>query len=97
MPLTPAPLHRDFDRFKEKVRCQMSAIPICTARTNALCCSIHELVAELEERIEERRAVRQSQANQNRGSNIRRHESARQIYGRAMPTMRWKLPLTTIC
>ena len=27
------------------------AIPICTARTNALCCSIHELVIELEERI----------------------------------------------
>lgn len=27
------------------------AIPICTARTNALCCSIHELVTELEERI----------------------------------------------
>ena len=28
------------------------AIPICTARTNALCCSIHELVDELEERIQ---------------------------------------------
>ena len=28
-------------------------IPICTARTNALCCSIHELIAELEERIED--------------------------------------------
>src|SRR6185369_9438815 len=28
------------------------AIPICTAGTNALCCSIHELVTELEERIE---------------------------------------------
>jgi predicted RNA methylase len=27
------------------------AIPICTVRTNALCCSIHELAAELEERI----------------------------------------------
>jgi hypothetical protein len=26
-------------------------IPICTARTNASCCSIHELVTELEERI----------------------------------------------
>jgi hypothetical protein len=23
VPLTLAPLHRDFDRFKEKVRCQM--------------------------------------------------------------------------
>ncbi len=28
------------------------AIPICTARTNALYCSIHELVNELEERIQ---------------------------------------------
>src|SRR5215207_9198259 len=28
------------------------AIPICTARTNALRCSIHELVDELEERIQ---------------------------------------------
>src|SRR3954451_3398342 len=28
------------------------AIPICTARTNALGCSIHELVDELEERIQ---------------------------------------------
>src|ERR1051325_8389945 len=26
-------------------------IPICTARTNAPCCTIHELVTELEERI----------------------------------------------
>src|ERR1051325_6247390 len=29
------------------------AIPICTARTNALCCSIHELVDELEKRIQD--------------------------------------------
>ena len=28
------------------------AIPICTATTNALRCSIHELVNELEERIQ---------------------------------------------
>src|SRR5678815_3301791 len=28
------------------------AIPICTARTNAFCCSIHELVDELEKRIQ---------------------------------------------
>jgi hypothetical protein len=28
------------------------AIPICTATTNALDCSIHELVAELAKRIE---------------------------------------------
>ena len=27
------------------------AIPICAARTNAICCSIHELAAELEEQI----------------------------------------------
>jgi hypothetical protein len=28
-------------------------IPVCAARTNALVCSIHELIAELEERIED--------------------------------------------
>ncbi len=28
-------------------------IPLCGARTNALVCNIHELIAELEERIED--------------------------------------------
>src|SRR6266536_323322 len=28
-------------------------IPVCAARTNALVCNIHELIAELEERIED--------------------------------------------
>jgi hypothetical protein len=39
--------------FKEKAQMPDQSTGVCAARTNALVCSIHELIAELEERIED--------------------------------------------
>ncbi|MDQ6652832.1 MAG: hypothetical protein M3Y84_08805, partial [Acidobacteriota bacterium] len=38
---------------KERSQMREENIPLCGARTNALVCNIHELIAELEERIED--------------------------------------------
>ena len=53
---------------------------VCAARTNALVCSIHELIAELEERIEDGEPFDNPETNTNRRSTIWRHSRPRQIH-----------------
>src|SRR5207244_13042757 len=49
----PRRLHRDLSEFKEQSQMPDQSTGVCAARTNALVCNIHELITELEERIED--------------------------------------------
>src|SRR5207244_8378064 len=49
----PRRFHRDLSEFKEQSQMPDQSTGVCAARTNALVCNIHELITELEERIED--------------------------------------------
>jgi hypothetical protein len=46
-------LHLDFAQLQGESQMPDKTIAVCAARTNALVCNIHELITELEERIED--------------------------------------------